>query len=49
MPITVLLGINLVGYCSGKHTFNYGTIGAYEAFVLGNDGWSVGGVWEKGK
>ena len=37
--------IILVGYCSGKHTVNYGTIGAYEAFVFGNDGWTVGGVW----
>ena len=42
---TVLLIIILVGYCSGKYTVNYGTIGAYEAFVFGDDGWSVGGVW----
>ena len=34
---TVLLIIILVGYCSGKHTANYGTIGAYEAFVVCND------------
>ena len=44
MLTTVLLIIILVGYCSGKHTVNHGTIGAYEAFAFGNDGWSVGGV-----
>ena len=27
MPITVLLLIILVVYCSGKYTINYGTIG----------------------
>ena len=45
MPSPVLFLIILVGYCSGKHTVNYGTIGAYEAFVFGNDGWTVDRVW----
>ena len=47
MLTTVLLIIILVGYCSGKYTVIYGTIGAYEAFGFGVDGWSVGGVWEE--
>ena len=37
MPITFLFLIILVGYCRGKHTVNYGTFEAYEAFVFGND------------
>ena len=49
MLTTVLLIIILVGYCSRKHTVNYGTIGAYEEFAFGNYGWIVGGVWEETK
>ena len=37
MPTTVLFLIILVSYCRGKYTVNYGTFGAYEAFVFDND------------
>ena len=47
MLTTVLLIIILIGYCSGKYTVNHGTIKTYEAFGFGDDGWSVGGVWEE--
>ena len=47
MLTTVLLIIILVGYCSGKHTVNYGTIGAYEGFDVVYSGRSFDGVQQR--